>query len=172
MIAICSNTSVYVGVTIFTLVRSCRRVDRLEATRFLSATGVGPLIAVTCSLQVEFLCVVFRLWCPRRTAAKDALLLTSAKKHPTQFCFALRLQCDPLIVTVNEIAAYLQLPALSTELTVFYPGSSLLSPSASETWKCCSSHFSQVGDQQIPRGGPTRVSYVAVCTPSSSRCFV
>ena len=26
-------------------------------------------------------------------------------------------------------------------------------------------------DQQILRGGPTRVSYVAVCTPSSSRCF-
>ena len=52
-------------------------------------------------------------------AAKDPLLLTSVKKHPTQFCFALRLQCDPLNVTVNEIAAYLQLPALSTELTVF-----------------------------------------------------
>ena len=42
------------------------------------------------------------------TAAKDARLLTSAKKHPTQFSFS---------------------------------------------------------------GGPTRVSYVAVCTPSSSRCF-
>ena len=55
----------------------------------------------------------------RETAAKDALLLTSAKKHPTQFGFALRLQCDPLNVSVNEIAAYLQLPALNTELTVF-----------------------------------------------------
>ena len=53
----------------------------------------------------------------------------------------------------------------------FYPGSSLFSPNASDTWKCCSSHVSQVGGQQIPRGGPTRVSYVAVCTPSSSRCF-
>ena len=46
MIAICSNTSVYVGVTIFPLVRSCRCVDRPETTRFLSATGVGPLIVV------------------------------------------------------------------------------------------------------------------------------
>ena len=35
MTAICSNTftSVYVGVTIFALVRSCRRVDCLETTR-------------------------------------------------------------------------------------------------------------------------------------------
>ena len=53
------------------------------------------------------------------TAAKVPLLLTSAKKHPTQFCFSLRLQCDPLNVTVNEIAVCLQFPALSTELTVF-----------------------------------------------------
>ena len=35
MTAICSDTCVYVGVTIFALVRSCRRVDRLETTRFL-----------------------------------------------------------------------------------------------------------------------------------------
>ena len=34
------NTTVYIGVTIFALVRSCRRVDRLETTRLLSATGV------------------------------------------------------------------------------------------------------------------------------------
>ena len=53
MIAICSNTSVYVGVTIFTLVRSCRCVDRPETTRFLSATGVGPLIVVA---RGTFLC--------------------------------------------------------------------------------------------------------------------
>ena len=46
MIAICSNTSVYLGVTIFALVRSCRRVGRLETTRFLSATRVGVWIAV------------------------------------------------------------------------------------------------------------------------------
>ena len=51
--AICSNTSVYVGVTIFALVRSCRRVDRLETTRFLSATGVGLLIAVA---SATFVC--------------------------------------------------------------------------------------------------------------------
>ena len=53
------------------------------------------------------------------TAAKVPLLLTIAKKHPTQFCFSLRLQCDPLNVTINEIAVWLQFPALSTELTVF-----------------------------------------------------
>ena len=53
MIAICSDTSVYVGVTIFALVRSCRRVDRLETTRFLSATGVGFLIAVA---SATFVC--------------------------------------------------------------------------------------------------------------------
>ena len=117
-------------------------------------------------------CWISHCCCQNAHAAKDPLLLTSAKKHPTQFCFSMRLQCDPLNVTVNEIAAYLQFPALSTELTVFYPGSSLWSPSASDTWKCCSSHVSQVGGQQIPRGGPTRVSYVAVCTPSSSHCFV
>ena len=56
---------------------------------------------------------------------------------------------------LNEIAAYLHLPALGTEHTVFYPGSSLLSPNASDTWKYCSSHVSQVGGQQIPREGPT-----------------
>ena len=43
----------YVGVTIFALVRSCRRVDRPETTRFLSATGVGPLIMVA---SATFLC--------------------------------------------------------------------------------------------------------------------
>ena len=43
----------YVGVTIFALVRSCRRVDRLETTRFLSATGVGLLIAVA---SATFVC--------------------------------------------------------------------------------------------------------------------
>ena len=36
----------YLGVTIFALVRSCRRVDRLETTRFLTATRVGVWIAV------------------------------------------------------------------------------------------------------------------------------
>ena len=46
MIANCSNTTVDVGVTTFCLVRYCRRVDRLEATKFLSATGGGLLIAV------------------------------------------------------------------------------------------------------------------------------
>ena len=53
MIAIYSNTSVYVGVTIFPLMRSCRCVDRPETTRFLSATGVGPLIAVA---SATFVC--------------------------------------------------------------------------------------------------------------------
>ena len=45
MIAVASSTFLYstrlcyIGVTIFALVRSCRRVDRLETTRLLSATG-------------------------------------------------------------------------------------------------------------------------------------
>ena len=75
---------------------------------------------------------------------------------------------SPLARVLNEIAAYLHFPALSTELTVFTQDH----PSASDTWKCCSSHVSQIGGHQIPRGGPTRVSYVAVCIPSSSRCFL
>ena len=39
MTAICSNTSVYVGVTIFPLLRSCRCVDRPESTRFFVSHG-------------------------------------------------------------------------------------------------------------------------------------
>ena len=50
MIAVCSNTSLYVGVTILTLVRSCRCVDRPETTRFLAATF--PL----CTQRASWLC--------------------------------------------------------------------------------------------------------------------
>ena len=88
MIAICINTSAYIGVTIFSFCGLVGVLVGFEATKFLSATGVGLLIAVACSVQGEFLCVVLRLLVSRATAAKDALLLTSAKKHPTQFCFA------------------------------------------------------------------------------------
>ena len=46
MIAICSNTTVYVGVTIFALCGPVGVSVGFEAARFLSATGVGLLIAV------------------------------------------------------------------------------------------------------------------------------
>ena len=50
----------------------------------------------------------------------SGLLLKLMTTQLFQFRFAVtELQCDPLNVTVNEIAVYLQLPALSTELTVF-----------------------------------------------------
>ena len=51
MIAICSNTSVYVCVTIFALVLLVGVLVGFEAARFLSATGVGLLFAVACSCQ-------------------------------------------------------------------------------------------------------------------------
>ena len=41
MIAFCSNTTVYVGVTIFALCGPVGVLVGSEATRFLSATGVG-----------------------------------------------------------------------------------------------------------------------------------
>lgn len=46
MIANCSNTTVYVGVTILALRSPVGMLVGSEATRFLSATGVGLLIAV------------------------------------------------------------------------------------------------------------------------------
>ena len=46
MIASCSNTTVYVGVTIFALCSPVGMMVGSEATRYLSATGVGLLIAV------------------------------------------------------------------------------------------------------------------------------
>ena len=46
MVASCSNTTVYVGVTIFALCSPVGMMVGSEATRFLSATGVGLLIAV------------------------------------------------------------------------------------------------------------------------------
>ena len=46
MIANCSNTTVYVGATIFALCGPVAVLVGFEATKFLSATGVGLLIAV------------------------------------------------------------------------------------------------------------------------------
>ena len=57
MTAICSNTYVYVGFTIFAL---CDHgvVLIVEATRFLSATGVGLLISVAVRLLARGLLVL------------------------------------------------------------------------------------------------------------------
>ena len=46
MIANCSNTTVFVGVTIFALRGPVGVVVGFEATRFLSATGVGSVIGL------------------------------------------------------------------------------------------------------------------------------
>ena len=51
MIAICSNTAVYVGVTILALCGPVGVLVGFEAAGFLSATGVGLLFAVACSCQ-------------------------------------------------------------------------------------------------------------------------
>ena len=46
MIDLCSNTTVYVGVTIFALCGPVGVLVGFESTKFFSATGVGLLIAV------------------------------------------------------------------------------------------------------------------------------
>ena len=53
MIAICSNTTVYVWVTIFALCGHVGVFDCVEASRFLSATGVGLLVSVASSTFVS-----------------------------------------------------------------------------------------------------------------------
>ena len=53
MVAICSNTTVYVAVTVFALCGPVAVLAGFEATKFLSATGVGLLIAVASG---TFLC--------------------------------------------------------------------------------------------------------------------
>ena len=65
------------------LVRSCRRVDCVEATRFLSATGVGLLISVAVRLLARgLLALSWRPTCQHIAATRQSTFVS-----PSMPCF-------------------------------------------------------------------------------------